>query len=221
MKSKRTILAVLAIFAVSLACILIAWPKMPDIIPTHFGIDGRADGWGGKTSWLFLWGVGLFSSLIIRVSLLVDPKKDNFERFKKVFDGFQIGFALFMSGMVILNIAVVFTGDEKLNMGRYISGFLGLMFAVMGNYMPKIKQNYTFGVKTPWTLASENVWIKTHRICGILWMIGGIAIVLSAFLLPATSHLFILMMGILAVTTIIPLVYSYVIFKKEGSENEN
>ena len=95
---------------------------------------------------------------------------------------------------------------------------VGLMFAVIGNYMPKFKYNYTMGIKTPWTLASETVWEKTHRKSGALWVCGGIGIALSSFLKPKYS--FALVMIITVVISAIPMVYSYFEFKRE-QENKD
>jgi len=87
---------------------------------------------------------------------------------------------------------------------------MGLLFILIGNYLPKTKQSYTMGIKLPWTLASEENWNRTHRLAGFLWVLGGVYFIvmsfigwsLIAFLIP------------LAVMVLIPAVYSYLLYRK-------
>jgi len=90
---------------------------------------------------------------------------------------------------------------------------LGLFYVVLGNYFPTIKHNYFIGIKTPWTLESEEVWRKTHQLAGPLWMVGGLLIVLVCLLLKGKLA-FGIFMGITMILAFIPIVYSYIIFKK-------
>ena len=87
--------------------------------------------------------------------------------------------------------------------------FMGLLFVIIGNYLPKCKQSYTVGIKVPWTLNSEENWYRTHRFAGILWVIGG-------FLGMATAFVggFVAFMVIMALMTVAPVVYSYVLYRK-------
>ena len=87
--------------------------------------------------------------------------------------------------------------------------FIGLIFTVIGNYMPKCKQNYTIGIKIPWTLNNEENWNKTHRFAGFLWVVCGIAIMLTGFL-----GNFWIFLPIALVMVIVPVIYSYVLHRK-------
>ena len=89
----------------------------------------------------------------------------------------------------------------------------GLLFVVVGNYLPKTRQSYTMGIKLPWTLNSEDNWNKTHRLAGFVWVIGGVITIVSAFL-PVGRWLF---MAVLAGIILIPVAYSYLCYRKEIS----
>ena len=93
---------------------------------------------------------------------------------------------------------------------------VGFLFVVLGNYMPKLQQNYTVGIKLPWTLNSEENWYRTHRLGGKLFMVGGFLIMVEGVFSSVLSEeiTFIVLMVILMVCTVIPLGYSFWLFKK-------
>jgi uncharacterized membrane protein len=99
--------------------------------------------------------------------------------------------------------------NKKVNIGLLVNLIIGALFLLIGNYLPKAKQNYTVGIKLPWTLNSEENWNRTHRMAGGLWMLGGLAMIANAFFL-STIVLIVVLCGI----TIPPTVYSYLLFKK-------
>ena len=184
---------------------------MPDTIPTHFGPSGEPDAWGSKYTVL------LYPAILIVVTLLAvpmikfDPKMENYERFSKYYYYFFFGFALFFTATEIANIAIAL--GAKINVGSVICFVSGVLMLFVGNMMPKIKQNFFFGIKTPWALSDEENWFKTHRLGGKTFAIGGIVIMLAAFL-PGEAKIWILLAAVL-VMTMIPFVYSYLIFKNK------
>ena len=93
---------------------------------------------------------------------------------------------------------------------------MGVLFIIVGNWMPKCEQTYTMGIKLPWTLNSKANWNATHRFGGKVWVIGGIATMLTAFL-----GSFLLMMAILAAMAILPTVYSYLYYRNHEEENQD
>jgi hypothetical protein len=90
---------------------------------------------------------------------------------------------------------------------------------VLGNYFKVIKQNYFLGIKTPWTLESEEVWKLTHILAGKLWIVGGLLIVIFSLVIPEDIN-FYLFITITSIITIVPIVYSYLIFKKLKKSNQ-
>ena len=199
----------LAGFAAALACL----PSLPDRIPTHWNIEGEIDGWGGRATalWLPLAGLGL--NLLFALLPKIDPRRENYARFSGAYNTFRLVFALFWMGMVLLTLYSAYR-PGALEAGRLIPAAVGLLFCVLGNYMPKFKPNYFVGIRTPWTLASETVWRRTHRLGGILWFFGGLAYLVCSLLLdPRTA--FPLTMGLLVLIGVLPCAASYFYWRAE------
>ena len=200
----------------ALIVLLAIYPKLPRIVPMHWGIDGNIDGYGGKGSLFVLYAVGVGGTFLFDFARKIDPKSKNYDKFNRPYEIFKLVFAIFMDGLVLVTARSRF--NKNLKVSQIIVVAVGLMIAVIGNYMPKFKYNYTMGIKTPWTLSSETVWEKTHRKAGALWVFGGIGIALTSFLTPKYS--FALIMIITIVISAIPMVYSYFEFKRE-QENKD
>lgn len=184
---------------------------MPDTIPTHFGPSGAPDAWGSK------YMVLLYPAILVLVTVLavpmikLDPKQGNYERFGKYYYNFFFGFALFFVAMEVANIAIALGAD--INVGSIICFMTGVLMFFVGNMMPKIKQNFFFGIKTPWALTDEENWFKTHRMGGKTFAAGGIVIMIAAFI-PGEFKIWIVLAAII-VMTLIPFVYSYMLFKRK------
>ncbi|MBQ1580401.1 MAG: SdpI family protein, partial [Firmicutes bacterium] len=88
---------------------------------------------------------------------------------------------------------------------------VGILFVVIGNYLPKTKQSYTMGIKLPWTLASEENWNRTHRLAGFLWVIGGILLILLTLLRLWNTWTFLL---VIIPMSVVPMIYSYLLYRK-------
>ena len=117
--------------------------------------------------------------------------------------------ALFMSALAIY---ILYSVQQKTSNPVLIFPLVGLLFAFLGNYFKTIKPNYFIGIRTPWTLENEEVWKKTHLMGGKLWFVGGLLMAMT-FVLPNDVQ-FYTFMGITAVISIVPIVYSYLEFKK-------
>lgn len=192
---------------------IIMWNDLPDIMTTHWGADGNADGFGGKAFAVF--GIPIVILIFHFVCLLftaLDKKQKN-----------QNQKAL---GMVfwILPVISLFTNGimyraafgKEFDLAFFMPALLGAMFIFMGNYLPKVKQNGTLGIKISWALNNEENWNKTHRFGGKVWVVGGLILLLSIFL-PLTVRLWVLVCVIIAMA-IIPVVYSYSIYKQHQKE---
>ena len=208
---KKEMLKTWIVVVIAVVIAIVGIFLMPDTIPTHFGPSGEPDAWGSKYTVL------LYPAILIVVTLLAvpmikfDPKMENYERFSKYYYYFFFGFALFFTATEIANIAIAL--GAKINVGSVICFVSGVLMLFVGNMMPKIKQNFFFGIKTPWALTDEENWFKTHRLGGKTFAIGGIVIMLAAFL-PGEAKIWILLAAVL-VMTMIPFVYSYLIFKNK------
>ena len=178
---------------------IIMWNDLPDIITTHWGADGNADGLSGKVFAVFGTPIILliFHFVCLLFTSLDKRQKDQNQK------------AL---GMVfwILPIISLFTNGimyraafgKEFDLAFFMPALLGVMFIFIGNYLPKVKQNRTLGIKISWALNNEENWNKTHRFGGKVWVVGGLILLLSIFL-PLKAAL-----------AIIPIVYSYSIYKQ-------
>ena len=183
---------------------LILWNHLPETMATHWGADGVADGWSGRGFAVF--GLPLILLAVHCLCLLItaiDNRNKNQSQ-KALAMAFWIMpvTSWFSCGTVYYTA----TGRGLELMGL-VPAFMGVVFAIMGNYMPKVKQNRTLGIKIPWTLANEENWNKTHRYCGRIWVVGGLILIFSIFL--PENWAVSLMIPVLAVITLAPILYSW------------
>ena len=186
------------------------WNRLPDVMATHFGTNNEANGFTSKAFAVF--GLPLILLAVEWFGALVtshDPKKQNIS--PKMF-----AFVLWIIPVVsLLGAATIYPYNLGYQMDiTFIAELLiGIIFIVVGNYLPKARQNYTIGIKIPWTLANEENWNRTHRMAGYLWVIGGILMVIAALTGIAKTQWMIAVFFILA---IVPFVYSYWLHVKKG-----
>ena len=213
MLKKNKGLLVLTTFITALPILvgLLLWKHLPDSIPTHFDINGVPDSWSSKAVTVF--GIPTFMvavHLLCSAITLADPKKQNIQ--EKVFR-----LILWICPVVSILLCVTtypYAMGVEFNTTRIATLFLGLLFLIIGNYLPKCKQNYTVGIKLPWTLADTDNWERTHRLAGRGWVPCGILIAGASFLGdPGLPVIFIC----LAVMTLVPLLYSFLYYRKKNS----
>lgn len=140
----------------------------------------------------------------------IDPKKNSYLKHKKAYNiakYFTVLFIIAVHWMIIL-----YSLGFNINIGVFVRLFIGIMFIVIGNYMGQIRHNYFFGIRTPWTLANEIVWKKTHRVASFSFMISGIIFIASVFLNGVATV--IAFVAAMVVAMLYPIIYSYVEYKK-------
>ena len=185
---------------------VILWDKLPAQIPTHWNADGQVDGWSSKAFALFgLPGILLGAQWLCVLGTLADPKKNAHP--DKIFQ--LVLWIIPVLSLVLFTVTFLTAFNKPVQVEIILPLFLGLLFLIIGNYMPKCKQNYTIGIKLPWTLHSEENWNKTHRFAGWLWTVGGLGIMLTGFL----GNVWVLI-AIAAVMVIVPTTYSYILHRK-------
>lgn len=186
----------------------IYYNQLPETMATHFDFNNHANGFSSKPMALF--GIPMILFLVYILAYFFtsqDPKRSNQNEKVVAFVLVIIPILnLIVSGMIIsVNLG------NKVDIGLIINIFIGILFTGLGNYMPKIKRNYTIGIRLPWTLDNDYIWDKTHRFAGYIWSIGGIIYLIAAFFLKDYSHYFIPV--IILILTAIPTVYSYMIYR--------
>lgn len=193
----------------------LAWiyKSLPGTVPTHFNIHGKADDWSGKGSlWLMPAGMSLFLYLLMLLLPLIDPKQ-KLRRNTGKFEHIRFILVLFLTGLACF-LLYVMKNQSMEHLGKFMFALLGLFFAVLGNFFPSLKPNYFIGIRSPWTLENENVWKKTHQFGGRLWVGGGLLILLLTFVLPASVSMDMVFLSLVLAMAFIPLIYSYVIWRK-------
>ncbi len=204
-------LLLLAMWAFALA----VYPALPARIPMHWGFRGGVDRWGGKWPSAFvvpLAGVALW--LLLPALRRLDPRRGHYERFEQTFWLLVNALVAFMAvvEVALLGAALGWAVD----MTRVALVLVGLVFVVLGNYLPRVRSNWWVGIRTPWTLESERVWRETHRLGGRTFVIGGLVTMVAA-LLPAVVRPWVALAG-LVVGGFVPVVYSYVVWRREQLE---
>ena len=218
MNKKNTNIITIILLVLTLIGIIVSYGTLPEIIPTHWGFDGEIDKMGSKSTLWLIYGTMIAINVLFIVIANIDPKKHNYKIFEKSYSMFRIIFNVFFIGILVLMILAA-KGNTTFNTTRSVMFLTGLLLAIIGNYLPKFKPNYTTGIKTPWTLANENVWKKTHRMAGPIWVIGGIISAISALIVNINLTIIVFII-IIVILVIIPTVYSYLAFKKEQKNNE-
>jgi len=203
------VLFIITIFAVGIYMA----PNMPDRVPTHWNIRGEVDGWGSKYINLFLMPtIALAAYLLMSFLPAIDPFRKNYEKFAKPYLYFKIFLAFFF---IYLEIFLLYSSI------RFSPPQGSLMFAIpfslllcfIGWILPQLKRNFFIGIKTPWTLVSDENWKKTHDFGGKVFIFAGVASLVAAFFGSMVS--FIVLIGSVVITTIITIGYSYLMYRKE------
>ncbi len=184
---------------------LYAGPALPASIPTHFGLDGRANGYTARGHlWLLTVALPVGAALLLAVLPRLDAGNANFQKLRLALVGL-------LSGLACLCIyAALHPGALP---GRGLAVLLGLFFALLGNYLTTVQPNYFVGIRTPWTLESPAVWARTHRVGGIVFCVGGLLLAALAAVLPLAWVRPALLAMVLG-TVAFAYAYSYVIFRR-------
>lgn len=175
------------------AVLLFAYRYLPERVPVHWGLDGTVS-YGGRGA---LWLAALLPpAVLLLLELLprLDPRRDNYRRFQRDYAGFAGALMVFF---LALN-AVVLTETLRpgaLSVGRAATLALGILWAFLGNLLPRVKSNFFFGIKTPWTLSDPDVWNRTHRLGGALFFSLGLLLIPSALFLPQKGCMAVLLGG--------------------------
>ena len=186
---------------------VLLWNKLPDTVATHFGSNGEANGWSSKAFAVFGLPAFLFVVHIFCVAVtLNDPKKRNIGKMMLT----MIFWIVPVCSIIANGSAFAYALGIQVDFNLVVGGMLGILFLVLGNYMSKNQQNYTVGIRLPWTLNSEENWNKTHRLASKLWVAAGIVFLLNIFLRSD-----VILIGALVLTVVIPAVYSFILYKKE------
>ena len=205
-KYLKTLLITSVVILLPIAAGIILWDQLPDQIPRHWNFAGEVDGWSSKAFAVFgmplILAAGQWLGLI---ATLTDPKKQNHS--EKMIH--LVLWILPILSTVLHTITYIVALGNSVQIEVLMPIFLGLLFAIIGNYLPKCKQNYTIGIKIPWTLHSEENWNRTHRFAGRIWVAGGLIIMLTGF-----YGSFVIFFSVTLLIALVPILYSFLLHRK-------
>lgn len=214
----------LLILAAPFCAAALLWDKLPDRLPIHWNIRGDIDGYAGKTfGALFLPAINVALVILIGFLPRLDPKCQNYDVETKasiagVFKVCRLAFSLFLS---VLTVAILlFALKFQFDLTRFLVGALGLLFAVMGNSMGKLRPNWFAGFRTPWSLESRAVWIKTHRLGGRLMVGSGICLFAESLFLTTRLCFLAGVLPMIILVAIVPAAFSYFSFQAEKKASD-
>ncbi len=189
---------------------LILWNRLPELVPIHFNFQGVADNWAGRPFAVFaLPGFFLACQIICIFAMLHDPRNENI-------GGRLISILLWVLPVTSLVVGVciyMYALDIKINISFICITFIGIVQIILGNIMPKLRHNYTVGVRTAWTLADPENWYHTHRAAGWSMVISGVLMVATSMLMSPW-----LMLALAAGSMAVPVTYSFLYYRRHKNQ---
>ncbi len=203
----------LPIYTLSVAATAFIYGHLPSRIPIHWNIRGEVDNWGPRPMIFILAALPILLELLFWALPHIDPRRDAYKRHARAYAALRITIGMFL--MAIHWVTVLYSLGTPISISLVVPMGVGILFMVIGNFMPLLKPNWFVGIRLPWTLASDEVWRATHRLGGWLFTGLGLATLVAAIMSPAAAFA-VLIAGIvllLGVTT----VYSYVLYRRVHS----
>ncbi len=211
MKISKKELPLIAVVLLPFLYLAYYWNRLPSRVPIHWNFQGQIDRYGSKMELLL---IPILLPLLIYLIFLVIPLIDPKQKLKSMGNKYQRIKSLVTIFMSLLALVIIYSAKNKsLANPNYIILSIGILFLVMGNYFKTIKTNYFLGIRTPWTLEDEYVWKETHKVAGKFWFAGGLIIIVSSLILDKAAN-FALFLSIAVIITLIPIIYSYVLYQK-------
>lgn len=208
-KTNKVFFSLLLVIVVTWFVALWYEPKLPEKIPTHWNIKGEIDGWTEKP-----WGVYLLpiistiTSMFLMLLPKIAPKGFKLASAKSTYELIVLIMAIFMLAVMVLTFEASLS--QEVNVNQWIMVGVGTLFVIIGNYLSKVPKNFFLGIRTPWTLASDEVWYKTHRFSAWVFILSGLLTVIGAiFQWPIIA-----LIVILSSAGLIPVIYSLLVYKQ-------
>jgi uncharacterized membrane protein len=196
---------------------LFLYPRLPEQIPMHWNMRGRVDSYAAKTL-LTTMVIPLLTLGLYVITLLlpfIDPRKERYIQFEKAYRISRCSLVAFLA--IVWGIVMSASLGLKVPVGKILPGCVAVLLIVLGNYMGKVRRNWFFGIRLPWTLSDEDNWNKTHRLGGKLFVASGI-ISLIGCVLPS-QWTFGILISAISLTTIAVIGFSYSLFFRKARKN--
>lgn len=208
---RKSEIIIFGIILLSFAIGIYYYPQMPEKLASHWNAQGQVDGYTSKFWGLFLMPIISVGMLLLFILIpRIDPLKSNIQQFRKYFDGFVVLIMVFLFYLYLLTI--FWNSGYTFNMITFLSPAFAILFYYSGILIENAKRNWFIGIRTPWTMSSNKVWDKTHKIGGKLFKIAGVVTLLAIFF--ETYAIYIIVVPLIMVS-IYTVVYSYFEYQKE------
>lgn len=211
--TRQLLVTAIVAFVLMAALSLWAYLRLPEdaLVPMRWGLDGEVESYAGKLTGLFM-NVLLFPLVAGALALVprIEPRKANLARSATAFRATIYAVIVFFAALHVLIVAAAL--GYAINVGRVIPAAVGVLLVVIGNWMPKIRSTYLFGIRTPWTLTSDHTWRRTHRVGGRAFVVFGLVAIAASVLLPTAALLPVIGAGG-ALVAIGLIAYSYVVWR--------
>ncbi|MCZ7381728.1 MAG: DUF1648 domain-containing protein [Candidatus Methanoperedens sp.] len=210
---RKSELIIFGIIILSFAIGIYYYPQMPEKVASHWNAEGQVNGYMSKFWGLFLMPVISVGMLLLFILIpRIDPLKSNIQEFRKYYDGFVV---LIMVFLFYLHLLTIFWNlGYTFNMITFLSPAFAILFYYSGILIENAKRNWFIGIRTPWTLSSDKVWDKTHKLGGKLFKVAGI---LALFAIFFESYAILVIVVPVIMVSIYTVVYSYLEYQKENS----
>lgn len=189
----------------------VVYRDLPDRIAIHWGLNNQPDGWAAKAFAAF--GLPVFLAVLNLLCHIGSNRAGQSER-QPYFLVMVCKWLPALLSVILMPITLLIALGKEIDVGGIVYLIVGVMLLLVGNYLPKCRQNRTMGIKLPWTLANEENWDKTHRMGGFLWILSGVLIIAVSFFRSLVPWLDWLMVAFLFLVILAPVVYSYVLHCK-------
>jgi uncharacterized membrane protein len=192
---------------------VLVFEKLPLQIPIHFDNGGNPDSYLSKA--LAIFGLPI---LLAAINVYTHFRVNNEPKINNPSSALKqaVKWVTPVISIIFIPLSLVIAMGAKLPIVMIGTALAGIVIVICGNYLPKNRQNYTLGIRLPWTLHSEKNWNKTNRFAGFVWVIGGLIIIANAFLLKWYVSIV-----VIALLVVLPFLYSFMIFKMESKESLN
>jgi len=215
MNKKFWLSIIIIIVQIALALYLSSFIVDDARIPSHWNMRGEIDGYTGKWTAVFLFpGINILMFIIMLILPIISVRyRETPERFSRMIPQITNIVIFFFA---IIHIYTLLLGAELItNTGTFLYYALGLMFILLGNILPKMPSSFFIGIRTPWTLSSEHVWRKTHKIGGICFVISGLLMIFISAIWGNNSTALTIMFVLFITIILCPILYSFLLYKKE------
>jgi uncharacterized membrane protein len=210
---RKSEIIISGIIILSFAIGIYYYPQMPEKVASHWNAEGQVNGYTSKFWGLFLMPIISAGMLFLFILIpRIDPLKSNIQEFRKYFDGFIVLIIVFLFYIHLLTI--FWNSGYTFNMLTFLSPALAILFYSTGILIENAKRNWFIGIRTPWTMSSDKVWDKTHKLGGKLFKIVGILALLAIFF---ESYAILIIVVPVIIVSIYTIVYSFFEYQKEKS----